>query len=156
MQLYSKCRAEFLVTSDLGLDANLREAVKIKLQSNLGHCPNLYWPTPPPSSVGTDMRKITIFYCFILCFWVIWVYDLHGWEANENGQSISHPVGTMFHVWLDIFLTASQREFYDHKLLKKKKGQDGAIYLMIPLKYSELLSFLESADYWHNFNANTP
>ena len=152
MQLYSKCRAEFLVTSDLGLDANLREAVKIT-PVKLGTLsqPLLAYPSP-----FIRYEKNYNFYCFILCFWVIWVYDLHGWEANENGQSTSHPVGTMFHVWLDIFLTASQREFYDHKLLKKKKGQDGAIYLMIPLKYSELLSFLESADYWHNFNANTP
>jgi origin recognition complex subunit 2 len=93
--------------------------------------------------LSADLRILTI--CLYLS------YQKEAEDLNENFSGMSFielysKCRAEFLVTSDLGLKANLTEFFDHKLLKKKKGRDGAQYLTIPLKNSELSLFLESVE----------
>ena len=85
----------------------------------------------------------------IICLYLSYQKEAKDIKGNISGISFMELYSKCraeFLVTSDLGLNANLTEFFDHKLLKKKKGHDGATYLTIPLKNSELSLFLESVE----------
>ena len=93
--------------------------------------------------MSADLRILTI------CLYLSYQKEAEDMKENLSGISFMELYSKCraeFLVASDLGLKAQLTEFFDHKLLRKKKGRDGAQYLRIPLKNSELSLFLESVE----------
>ena len=78
-------------------------------------------------------------------------YQIENADDSENYAGFSfmelyRMCRDEFLVQSDLALRAQLTEFRDHKLVKSKKGNDGAEYLTIPLDKPTMCAFLENVN----------
>ena len=56
-------------------------SLKKHIRSKLGHFPTPPWVPPVPSKVGTHIRKLEIFYYFIVCSKPFWTRYFFSWDT---------------------------------------------------------------------------